>query len=457
MGGRICPGCGAKGDLEVCGACGIRTLREDRTEPPRDPEVGEVVDGRYRLDSLVRRGGMGAIFKATQIATGRVVALKAIRAEYALDANAVKRFLREARAASLLSHPHTIRMIDFGQTEVGNLYQVLEYLPGRTLAEVLTEVRALPERRVIKIASETAAALAEAHAAGLVHRDLKPENVMLMDVFGDPDFVKVFDLGIAKFMDPQLAAATVTDSGVRVAGVEVGAAAAPGSVVGTPHYMPPERATGEPATPAVDVYALGVIVFEALSGTRPFDAPEPQDVLLAHVRDPIPDLPSGCVASPGLRFLLKRMLAKDPAARPAAVDLVRELESLRPDGTRPDGGPARADAGAGAAPAAAHRTLRWWWVAGLLAAGAVAGVALWTLREAAAPPPAVASPPAVPGASPPPAEAVPATPAAAPATPPAPAVVPVERPEAPRVPKAAVKSKPKKPAPPSAPKYRRLD
>ena len=329
---RICPGCGATSDQEVCPACGLRTVRNSQMAPTNEPEVGAVIDGRYRLDALIRKGGMGSIFKATQLATGRVVALKAIRSEYAGDAEAVKRFLREAKAASLLSHPHTIRMFDFGQTESGYLYMVLEYLPGRTLAEVLTEVKALPERRVIKIASEVAAALAEAHEAGLVHRDLKPENIMLLDVFGDSDFVKVFDFGIAKFLHEgphQPAVGVVQNQGTTVVDPS---ATQVGAVVGTPHYMAPERAAGEPATPAVDVYALGVIMFEALSGTKPYDADDPTEVMMAHATAPIPDLPGVCVVSAGTRALLRRLLAKSPEERPTAAQLVAELESLRPEG-----------------------------------------------------------------------------------------------------------------------------
>lgn len=278
---------------------------------PRAPEIGDVLDGRYRLDSLMRRGGMGTIYLGTQVATGRTVVLKVIRADLAGEPEVVERFLREARAASLLSHPHTIRLFDFGQTAGGNLYMVLEYLPGRTLAEVLTGVRRLPERRVLKVVAEASAAVAEAHAAGLVHGDLKPENLMLVDVFGDPDFVKVFDFGIACFPDE--------------------GGSGQGSVVGTPHYMAPERAAGEPASPAVDVYALGVVAYEALTGVRPFDGPDAAAVMLSHVHDPVPEVPPECPVSPGFRFLLSRVLAKSPSQRPSAAELVRELESLRPD------------------------------------------------------------------------------------------------------------------------------
>jgi len=199
-----------------------------------------------------------------------------------------------------LSHPHSIKVFDFGQSEDGDLYMVMEYLDGKSLGKALKTDGPFAPSRALKIVGEVAQSLAEAHSVGLVHRDLKPDNVMLLDIFGDPDFVKVLDFGIAKFMESGEAAVTRT-----------------GVAVGTPHYMAPEQARGrQNLGPSADLYALGVMLFELLSGAKPYDAESSVEVLFMHVQNPIPELPDDCPASDSLRDLVRRMMAKAPRLGP---------------------------------------------------------------------------------------------------------------------------------------------
>jgi serine/threonine-protein kinase len=310
---RVCPDCGRRSEDEVCPRCRTRTFQERAPRAREDPLVGQILDRRYSIDEVIGHGGMGAVYRGTQLATKQGVAIKVIRAEFAEDEEATRRFHREARAASLLTHPHTIRVIDFGQSESGDLYQVLEFLDGVTLRGLLKRDGRLPEARLARIAGEIAQSLAEAHRIGLAHRDLKPENVMILDAIGHPDFVKVLDFGIAKFLTGSSGESSVTRSG---------------AVVGTPAYMTPEQARGvRDLTPAVDVYALGVILHEALSGAKPFEGDTPLSTLLQHDRAPIPDLPPQ-VASRPMAALVRQVLSKNPADRPDAADLAGILASM---------------------------------------------------------------------------------------------------------------------------------
>jgi serine/threonine-protein kinase len=277
--------------------------------------LGRVLDDRYRIESLIGRGGMGAVYRGVQLATKQVVAIKVVRAEQAEDTEAAKRFHREARAASLLRHPHTIRVFDFGESDEGDLFMVLEFLDGDTLAKARRVAGRFGEGRIARIACEVSQSLMEAHAAGLAHRDLKPENIMLLNTPGHPDFVKVLDFGIAKILTGSSGESSVTRAGM---------------IVGTPHYMAPEQAYGgQRASPAVDVYALGVTVFEALAGVKPFDGDTPMAILTAHTRLPAPEMPAALPVSDRMRDLVRRMLAKEPGLRPTAADLVIAFDSIR--------------------------------------------------------------------------------------------------------------------------------
>jgi serine/threonine-protein kinase len=277
--------------------------------------IGQVLDGRYRIDHVIGQGGMGAVYRATHLSMGKPVALKVIRSEHASDLDAVRRFQREARAASLLDHPHTIRVFDSGESEEGLLYLVMEYLEGRTLSSVLAQTGMLPQPRAVNIAGQVAQSLAEAHGHGMVHRDLKPQNIMLIEVVGEPDFVKVLDFGIVKFLSEPKQGSSVTRTG---------------TVIGSPDYMSPEQAQSKPPDARTDLYSLGVLLYEMLAGRRPFDSDSPMMVLMAQVNQPLPPLPEGLPVSPALRSLVHRLLAKNPEDRPpTAAHVLAELARIR--------------------------------------------------------------------------------------------------------------------------------
>ena len=436
MDDRLCPECDGRTSEPVCPACGAKTLMLPSPDDA-DPLLGRVIDERYRVESLLGRGGMGAVYRAHHLAMGKPVAVKVVRPELGGTVDAARRFHREARAASLLSHPHTIRVFDFGQMPDRTLYMVMELLDGRSLARVIAD-GPLGWERAVRVASEVAQSLVEAHEHGLVHRDLKPENIILLDTAGHPDFVKVLDFGIAKVLTGSSGVSSVTESG---------------AVVGTPYYMAPEQASApQGITNAVDVYALGVLLYEMLTGHLPFMGDTPMEVLMAHVTRPAPDLPADVAVPAALRDLLARMLSKEADRRPTAVDLLADLAALR----------ASADTDVRPTVAAPSvvlppRPFPWWAVglaalvlAGLLGAG-------WFVLGARAGSPSPAQPPV---ATPPaPAPAVEATPAVAPSVPPtaAPATNPAppsasapEAAPAPAAPPAAIVAPEPIPTPPPA-------
>lgn len=308
MPNRLCPECDTVTNGDVCPKCGTKTIAEitDATSVS-DPLVGRVIEGRYRIEEVIGKGGMGTVYKAVHIAMNKVVAIKVLKAESAMDVEAIKRFHKEARAASLLSHPHTVRVFDFGQSENKDLYMVMEYLEGQSLAQLMCKEGRFSLARTMKIIGEIAQSLGEAHNAGVVHRDLKPENIYLVDVFGDPDFVKILDFGIARFQVPTLEP-NITDTGL---------------VFGTPQYMAPEQALPRtPVTPAADIYSLGIIMYEMLAGRLPFEDESPLQVMMAHLNSPVPPLPTWCQVPPELKEMLNRMLSKNPEKRPSAKEIV---------------------------------------------------------------------------------------------------------------------------------------
>ena len=270
--------------------------------------INDAIDtgGRYQVIRLLGQGGMGTVYLARQTALDRDVALKVIAVqEGGLPQDAVSRFEQEMRATARVEHPNTVRLYDSGAAGRG-LYLAMEYLPGRTLREVLDVEGRLPPARAARIAKQIARALAAAHRQRIVHRDLKPENIMLLDDFGEPDFVKVLDFGIARFLDGQTARLT-----------------ARGAVIGTPAYMSPEQAQGLPVDALTDLYALGAILYEMLCGQVPLGRETALSTLMAQVREqPVP-LPALAPETPAaLADLVMSLLQKAPAARPASAEIV---------------------------------------------------------------------------------------------------------------------------------------
>lgn len=285
-----------------------------------DSYLGRVLGQAYRLEALLGEGGFGAVYRAEQLSVGRTVAVKVIRPERVRDeavmARIAARFRREALATSRLAHPNTIRLFDYGEDPDGTLFLVLELLEGRDLERELMFEHTIAPRRTAHIARQVCASLAEAHARGMVHRDLKPSNVFLCDYAHAQDFAKVLDFGIAKVAIEE-GASKLTETG---------------TTFGTPMYMAPEQVQGLEPTPAADLYSLGCVLFEMLSGDTVFTGPTALSVSLAHIQKPPPELviPTASEATTtAWRDLVGRLLAKNPADRPASATAVgKELEAL---------------------------------------------------------------------------------------------------------------------------------
>jgi serine/threonine-protein kinase len=257
--------------------------------------------GRYRLKRKLASGGMGEVWVAYHPGLKRNVAVKILRNEVQMESeNAIPRFEREARATAELLHPNTVRVFDYGATEDGLFYYVMELLEGETLADLIERVGPLSPERAVHMVGQAARALSEAHAKGIVHRDIKPENLFLTSLGGEHDFVKVLDFGIAKIAEEP--GATITRTGWRL---------------GTPLYMSPEAISGKPIDARSDVYALGAVLYFLLSGRPPFDNDNPSALVFAQVHR-TPARPSERLGHPlpeDLEALVMRALRKDPDER----------------------------------------------------------------------------------------------------------------------------------------------
>lgn len=278
-----CPQCQSSYDAQAhrfCPSCGFPV--GEVSQRPDDPLIGKTFPGGYVLLELIGVGGMGRVYRAEQKALGRTVAVKVIHPHLHGEEGAAARFITEARAASRLNHPNVVGVIDFGRTAAaeGNLlYLVMEFLRGRDLSRVAYEEGPLAFPRLVDILKQTLNALDEAHHLGIIHRDVKPENIVLEPTRGGGDFVKVVDFGLAKLRPDMLTGIVSGGTGIT----------SPGIVCGTPDYMSPEQGRGDPLDPRSDLYALGVIMFQLLTGQLPFEAASPTQVVLMHLQQPPPD------------------------------------------------------------------------------------------------------------------------------------------------------------------------
>jgi len=279
----------------------------------QDPFVGRTLDEKYSVEERLGAGGMGAVYRARHLEMDRPVAIKVLHQRFVEDEAARVRFQIEARAAVLLRHSNAVSVTDFGQTSEGCVYIVMELLEGRTLREILSREGPIETARGISIMLQTSAAVAAAHEAGIIHRDLKPSNILVTQSADQPAVVKVLDFGIAKV------AADKFDEDENMVQTS--------TVIGTPRYMSPEQYNGFELTPATDVYSLGVILYEMLTGMAPFTGSSPAEIAQKHANDP-PHPPRQIVAAipEDVERVVLHALEKRPEDRSAdAGEFRREL------------------------------------------------------------------------------------------------------------------------------------
>ena len=279
---------------------------DDEQPTEADVLLGTVLAGRYRIEELIGSGGMGAVYRAEHVHMRKAVAVKVLHKEMTAFPEVVARFEREAVAAGRIEHPHVVSASDFGKLEDGSFYLVLEFIEGQSLAKLVDKQGALPAARALRIAHQIVEALHAAHSDGIVHRDLKPDNVMLVEKDDQADFVKVLDFGIAKIK--------VEDTAEQPALTQIG------TVFGTPEYMSPEQARGELVDARADLYTVGVILFEMLSGVSPFKDDDLVVVLTRHLTADPPPLPTDL--DPMVRDLVLLLLRKN---RDERVQSAQEL------------------------------------------------------------------------------------------------------------------------------------
>ncbi len=314
-----CPNCkaGNAEDARFCGSCGHTLAATEASNPKlaaatfgEAPSlIGREIAGRYRVQAKLGEGGMGAVYKAEQISLKRQCAVKLLRPEVAGSQMLLRRFNAEAELVAKLSHPNTVNIYDFGQDSDGTLFIAMEFIEGKSLRDVIHHEAPLPLPRALRIAQQVAASLVDAHAHSIVHRDLKPDNVMLQERGRQKDVVRVLDFGIAKLRDENRQSQMAMTQA--------------GDMLGTPQYMSPEQIRGETIDGRTDIYSLGGLLYEMITGRLPFEAPTVMALLSKHLLETIvppsqrrPDLN----LPPEIDNLILRAMAKDAAARPATME-----------------------------------------------------------------------------------------------------------------------------------------
>ncbi len=359
-----------------------------------DPMVGRVIAGRFTVISRLGEGAMGTVYRAKQSPIGREVAVKILRSERALDETSRGRFLREARANSLLTSPNTVTVFDFGTGDTGEFYLAMELLEGESLGQRLKRVGRLDAAAALDTARQALRSLAEAHEKGIIHRDLKPDNLFFARLRSNEtheEIVKVLDFGIAKMLraDDEAIDAVETQAG---------------TVFGTPRYMSPEQAQGKPLDARSDLYSLGVMLYQMLTGRPPFTDDDAIVVMARHIKTmprPMSEVAPDANVPPEVESAVMRILSKDPAKRPQTADAMsaelaraRETALSVTSGIRASlsgaietkhdvsmVGPANDTLDAPHAPVHLAARSRWRWVLGSVAVLAMVGTTALVLKK----------------------------------------------------------------------------
>ncbi|NOZ00391.1 MAG: serine/threonine protein kinase [Deltaproteobacteria bacterium] len=305
------------GDVAARVEAAVEAAQTEAERRTGDPLLGALMGDRFKVTSRIGTGGMGVVYKARQVGMDRWVAVKVLLKELTHDTKVIKRFKIEALAASRLTHPNTIRIYDFGISQDDILYIAMEFLDGSSLERVIRNDAPLSARRTLHILKQIASSLSEAHDKGIVHRDLKPDNIFLTSVDGDQDFVKVLDFGVAKLKEADRKQGTLTQAGV---------------IFGTPRYMAPEQCRSLAVDHRADLYALGVIGYECLTGDTPFEAENPLSILIKHVQEapkPFSEARPDVEIPEDVEALVMRCLEKDAEDRfGSAKDIVAEASRI---------------------------------------------------------------------------------------------------------------------------------
>jgi tRNA A-37 threonylcarbamoyl transferase component Bud32 len=323
--------------MATCPNCGTRYADHQRLcphdgtvlEPERAPEtvaVGRILDGKYRLDAFLSRGGMGAVYEATHVMLNRKVAVKFISPQLVTSADMVRRFQREARAVTHLNHPNIVRVHDLGQTEDGTLYIAMDLIAGKSLSDIIEAEQPLDDARIVHVATQIVSALAHAHEHGVIHRDLKPQNIMITRRPDGREVATLLDFGIAKTFE--------VDANTKLTST--------GFAVGSPRYMSPEQAGAAPVDARSDIYSAGVILYEMLVGDVPFNDPSTPALLVKHLTE-TPVRPSlkrpDRHVSPMLEQIAMRCLEKKPEARFQSADELQRALAGTPAPVTADAAP----------------------------------------------------------------------------------------------------------------------
>lgn len=305
--------------LQVASTGSGAGLQGEGNSATRDPLIGQTLGGRYHVLQVIGEGGMGIVYEAMHVLIERRVAVKVLRQDFTRKPDVVERFRQEARSASRIGHPNIIDVIDFGQTPSGASYFVMEKLEGEDLAEILSRDCVLAPARAVHLVHQCCVALAAAHAKGIIHRDLKPENLFIGRTPLGAESIKIVDFGVAKMTEPGVTAGR----GRRLTRT--------GMLFGTPEYMSPEQAKGVQPDHRADIYALGIILYELITGRVPFEGNNFMEVLNRHAQDTLPPMVkvnSGVTVSQELELVVQTALAKDREDRfPSMAEMATALEA----------------------------------------------------------------------------------------------------------------------------------